>query len=85
MKEELGWGDFYIPDATFYLWIPIPPRYKTSAEFTNDLMHKSGVVAVPGDAFGKYGEGYFRASIVCPEEQIKEVIRRMKEDGFYFN
>lgn len=85
LKEELGWSDFYVPDATFYLWIPIPPRYKTSAEFTNDLMHKSGVVAVPGDAFGKYGEGYFRASIVCPEEQIKEVIRRMKEDGFYFN
>ena len=85
LKEELGWGDFNVPDATFYLWLPIPPRYKTSVEFTDDLMHKSGVVAVPGDAFGKYGEGFFRASIVCPEEQIKEVIRRMKEDGFTFN
>lgn len=85
LKEELGWGDFNVPDATFYLWLPIPPRYKTSVEFTDDLMHKSGVIAVPGDAFGKYGAGYFRASIVCPEEQIKEVIRRMKEDGFTFN
>ncbi len=85
LKEELGWGDFNVPDATFYLWLPIPPRYKTSVEFTDDLMHKSGVVAVPGDAFGKYGKGFFRASIVCPEEQIKEVIRRMKEDGFTFN
>ena len=84
LKEELGWGDFNIPDATFYLWLPIPPRYKTSVEFTDDLMHKSGVIAVPGDAFGEYGKGYFRASIVCPEEQIKEVIRRMKEDGFTF-
>ena len=85
LKEELGWGDFNIPDATFYLWLPIPPRYKASVEFTDDLMHKSGVVAVPGDAFGEYGQGYFRASIVCPEEQIREVIRRMKEDGFLFN
>ena len=85
LKEELGWGDFNVPDATFYLWLPIPPRYKTSVEFTDDLMHKSGVVAVPGDAFGKYGKGFFRASIVCTEEQIKEVIRRMKEDGFTFN
>ena len=72
LKEELGWGNFYVPDATFYLWLPIPPRYKSSVDFTNDLMHKSGIIAVPGDAFGKYGEGYFRVSIVCPEAQIKE-------------
>ena len=86
LKEELGWGDFNVPDATFYLWLPIPPRYKTSVEFTDDLMHKSGVVAVPGDAFGKYGKGFFRASIVCPEEQIREVIRRIKwKNSFSFN
>ncbi|MBO5738624.1 aminotransferase class I/II-fold pyridoxal phosphate-dependent enzyme [bacterium] len=82
--KELGWKGFQVPDTTFYLWLPIPPRYKTSLEFTNDLMHKSGVVAVPGDAFGEYGEGFFRVSIVCSEEQLKEVIVRMKEDGFYF-
>ncbi len=85
LKDELGWGEFNIPDATFYLWLPIPPRYKNSCEFTDDLMYKSGIIAVPGDAFGEYGKGYFRASIVCPEEQIKEVIKRMKEDGFYYN
>ncbi len=84
LKEELGWGDFNIPDATFYLWLPIPPRYKSSVEFTDDLMHKSGVVAVPGDAFGEHGKGFFRVSIVCGEDELKEVIRRMKEDGFIF-
>ena len=84
LREELGWGEFNVPDATFYLWIPIPPRYKTAVEFTDDLLKKSGIVAVPGDAFGEYGAGYIRVSIVCPEEQIREVIRRMKEDGFTF-
>lgn len=84
LREELGWGEFNVPDATFYLWIPIPPRYNTSVEFTDELMYKSGIVMVPGDAFGEYGKGYCRVSIVCPEEQIREVIRRMKEDGFYF-
>jgi LL-diaminopimelate aminotransferase len=83
--KELGWGDFYIPNATFYLWLPIPPKYKTSTEFTDDLMYKSGIIAVPGDAFGEYGKRYFRASIVCPETDIPEIFRRMKEDGFYFN
>ena len=84
LREELGWGEFNVPDATFYLWLPIPPRYKSSVEFTDNLMHKSGVIVVPGDAFGDYGKGYFRASIVCSEEQIREVIQRMKTDGFYF-
>ena len=84
LREELGWGDFNVPDATFYVWLPIPPRYKTSVEFTDDLMHKSGIVAVPGEGFGEYGEGFFRVSIVCSEDKLREVIRRMKEDGFYF-
>lgn len=84
LKDELGWGDFNIPDATFYLWIPIPPRYKSSVEFTDDLMHKSGIVMVPGDAFGKYGKGFCRVSIVCSEDELREVIRRMKEDGFVY-
>ena len=83
--KELGWKGFNIPDTTFYLWLPIPPRYKSSVEFTEDLMHKSGIVAVPGGAFGEYGEGFFRVSIVCSEEQIHEVVRRMKEDKFYFD
>ncbi len=85
LREELGWGEFNVPDATFYLWLPIPPRYKSAVEFTDDLMHKSGIIAVPGDAFGEYGKRYFRASIVCPKEQILEVIDRMKKDGFTFN
>ena len=85
--KELGWpiDKINIPDATFYLWLPIPPKYKTSKEFTDDLMYKSGVIAVPGNAFGTYGEGFCRVSIVCDTDSLKEVIKRMKTDGFYFN
>lgn len=85
--KELGWpmDKIKIPNATFYLWLPIPQRYKTSKEFTDNLMYKSGVVAVPGDAFGDCGEGFFRISIVCSEENLYNVFERMKQDGFYFN
>lgn len=84
--KELGWDmdGLNIPNSTFYLWLPIPPRYKTSKEFTDHLMKKSGIVAVPGNAFGNCGEGFFRVSIVCSDESLEEVISRMKEDGFYF-
>ena len=83
--KELGWPDFYVPNSTFYLWMPIPPRYSSSKEFTDDLMKKSGIIAVPGHAYGDYGEGFFRVSIVCSEEKIRECINRMKEDGFYYS
>lgn len=84
--KELGWDidNLYIPTATFYLWLPIPKKYKTSEDFTNDTLTKSGVVFVPGSAFGKYGEGWFRISIVTTEDNLREVIRRLKEDGFRF-
>lgn len=82
---ELGWDMSNLPSATFYLWLPIPPRYKTSKEFADDLLKTSGVVIVPGNGFGKYGEGWFRISIVCGDDKLTEVIDRMKSDGFYFN
>ncbi|MBQ9245988.1 aminotransferase class I/II-fold pyridoxal phosphate-dependent enzyme [bacterium] len=84
--KELGWPIDKInpPKATFYLWLPIPPKYKTSKEFTDAVLNKSGIVLVPGNGFGNNGEGWFRMSIVAAEEQMHEVIRRLKEDGFYF-
>lgn len=82
--KKLGWKNFNVPDATFYLWIPIPPRYKSAVEFSDDLLQKSGIVVVPGDGFGEYGKGYVRVSVVCPEEQIYEVFERMEKDGFRF-
>lgn len=84
--KELGWDidNLYIPSATFYLWLPIPPKYKKSEDFTNDVLKTSGVVLVPGSAFGKYGEGWFRISAVSADGQLREVIDRLKTDGFRF-
>ena len=84
--KELGWpmDKLNPPKATFYLWLPVPPKYKTSKEFTDDVLRTSGIVLVPGNGFGENGEGWFRMSIVAAEEQMTEVIRRLKEDGFYF-
>ncbi|MBE7710749.1 MAG: aminotransferase class I/II-fold pyridoxal phosphate-dependent enzyme [Cyanobacteria bacterium SIG31] len=82
--KKLGWKNFNVPDTTFYLWLPVPPKYETATEFANDLLNKSGVVVVPGEGFGEYGKGFFRVSIVCSEEELYEVVRRMEEDGFFY-
>ncbi|MBQ8459617.1 aminotransferase class I/II-fold pyridoxal phosphate-dependent enzyme [bacterium] len=84
--RELGWeiDDADIPHTTFYLWLPIPRNYNSSFKFCEDMLEKSGIVVVPGDAFGKYGQGYFRISYVCSDEKLQEVIDRMKADGFRY-
>lgn len=84
--RELGWeiNDTELPHTTFYLWLPIPRKYDSSFKFCEDLLEKSGVVVVPGDAFGNFGQGYFRLSYVCSDEQLQEVIDRMKSDGFRY-
>lgn len=83
--KELGWPIETVPHTTFYLWLPIPKRYSSAFEFCQDVLRKSGIVLVPGNAFGKCGEGYFRLSYVCSDEQLQEVIDRLKADGFTYN
>ena len=62
----------------------IPRKYTNAFDFCADLLEKSGIVTVPGNAFGSHGEGYFRVSFVCSDEQLQEVIDRMKADGFTY-
>ena len=85
--KELGWdfSQIDVPRSTFYLWIPIPQRYKTSEEFANALLETSGIVIVPGSGFGENGEGFIRISITASADDIQKAIDRMKADGFYFN
>lgn len=85
--KELGWpiDEATVPHTTFYLWLPIPKRYKSAFDFCEDVLTKSGVVLVPGNAFGECGEGFFRLSFVCSDEQLQEVIDRFKADGFTFS
>lgn len=82
--RELGWNMDKVPHTTFYLWLPIPRRYKSAFDFCQDVLRKSGVVLVPGNAFGQCGEGFFRLSYVCSDEKLQEVIDRFKEDGFTY-
>ncbi len=82
--KELGWNMDKVPHTTFYLWLPIPRKYTSAFDFCQDVLRKSGIVLVPGNAFGECGEGFFRLSYVCSDEQLQEVIDRLKADGFTY-
>ena len=74
-----------MPKATFYLWLEIPERYSDCKVFADDLLEKSGIVIVPGIGFAKNAKRYVRLSVVASDNDLSEVIKRMKEDGFYYN
>ena len=39
------------PDATFYLWVKVPPRFD-SMGFVTHLLDQAGVLSTPGNGFG---------------------------------
>lgn len=80
--NSLGWK-MERPKATFYMWVPIP-KGETSASFAEKLLDKCGILVVPGNGYGTYGEGYVRFAITLPKERIAEAIGRMKKAGLIY-
>lgn len=78
--RSLGW-DVPRPDASFYVWIPVPDG-KTSADMTRHLLQECGIVTTPGTGFGTHGEGYIRMTLCSPKERLAEAVERIRGKGF---
>lgn len=74
--NEIGW-ELDKPDATMFIWAPVPKRM-SSFNFTLQLLDKAGVVVTPGSAFGMHGEGYVRIGLVQKEEKLAEAVEKIK-------
>ena len=70
-----------MPKATFYVWCPIPAKYK-SREFTALLLREAGIVTTPGSGFGEPWEGYIRLALTVSKERIEEAIQRIRKISF---
>lgn len=68
--------DVAVPQATLYLWVPLPAGVR-SADFATAAMDTEGVVVLPGSAFGASAEGFFRIALIAPEARIAEAIARL--------
>ena len=67
------------PKGAFYAFPCIRSTGMTSDEFCEKLLYSERVAVVPGTAFGKGGEGFFRASYCYSTDHIKEALRRIKK------
>ena len=77
---EIGWK-FDKPEATMFVWAPLPGNYTDSANFAMELFEKAGVLVTPGSAFGPSGEGYIRMALVQKEEELKLAVDMIKKCG----
>lgn len=73
--NEAGWS-IPKPKATMFIWAPIPEGW-TSRQISREMLYSAGVVVIPGDAFGKEGEGYVRIALVQEEDRLQEAVRRI--------
>ena len=75
--NRLGWK-IKKPQASLYVWIPIPDGFN-STSFSQLLLEKTGVVVSPGIAFGDPGEGYVRFALVDTKDRLIEAVSRMEK------
>lgn len=64
------------PQATFYVWFPVP-QGSNSMAFATRALEEAGVVITPGVGFGTHGEGYVRAALTVSKEQLEEAAQRL--------
>ena len=78
--RSIGWN---VPDSqgSMFVWAKIPEGFESSEKFVLELMEKSGVIVVPGTAFGSLGEGYVRFALVYPVEVIEEAVKAIADSG----
>ena len=60
----------HTPGGAFYIFINIKELGVSSADFCQQLLEEEKVAMVPGDVFGKNGEGYLRMSFANSYENV---------------
>jgi aminotransferase len=67
-----------LPKGAFYAFPRVEAFGKCSEEFSEFLVKKARVVAVPGSAFGSHGEGYIRISYAAAYERLEKALDRIE-------
>ncbi|MGK0187426.1 MAG: aminotransferase [Verrucomicrobiales bacterium] len=65
------------PGGAFYAFPDIREFGLTSKQFAMQLLEEEDVAAVPGDAFGKAGEGFLRCCYATDEAQLTTALDRI--------
>ncbi len=67
------------PKGTFYLFPNIKDTGLSSKEVSARILQEAHVLTLPGNAFGKCGEGYIRIACTVSVEKLKEAFDRIEK------
>ncbi|MGS2778964.1 aminotransferase [Robertmurraya sp. GLU-23] len=68
----------HIPGGAFYAFPSIVSTGLSSEQFAEQLLIEEKVAVVPGNVFGRSGEGHIRCSYASSMEHLQEAVKRMK-------
>jgi aminotransferase len=67
----------HLPGGAFYVFPSIASTGLSSEQFAEQLLLQEKVAVVPGNVFGKSGEGHIRCSYAASMTQLQEAIKRI--------
>ena len=67
----------YPPKGSFYLFVNIRRSGLTSEQAAERILKEAHVLTLPGNAFGRCGEGYLRIACTVGKEKLKEAFERI--------
>jgi len=67
----------YPPKGSFYLFINIKQTGLSSEEVADLILRRAHVLMLPGNAFGRCGEGYLRIACTVSVDTLKEAFDRI--------
>ena len=73
----------YPPKGSFYLFMNIKETGLTSVEAADLILKEAHVLMLPGDAFGKCGEGYIRIACTVNVDTLKEAFDRIEKIALF--
>lgn len=68
-----------VPKGAFYCFPSIKPSGLNSEDFCTQLLKTQNVACVPGNAFGKSGEGHIRCCYASSLDDLKEALNRIEK------
>ena len=69
----------YPPKGTFYVFPSIKATGLTSAQAADVILREAHVLTIPGNSFGKCGEGYLRMACTVGVDKLAEAFDRIEK------
>ncbi len=76
--REIPGMDLIPPDGAFYAWVRFDTTW-TSEELCAALLSEAKIAAIPGSAYGEEDAVCVRFSFAAPEEDLREMLIRLKQ------